>query len=237
MWTHVFGHRKSHFAGVAIGASKGLCYVWRHPGHQEEASGLREGTAEAVRVLGHSGHKRRRRCQQHVQRPGSRLHPRPAHQAHPSRGWREKEEKCPPEASASARLLAPPESCHPQVRAAGGGGVGVGGGSRRGGASECGTLGSSLQPCGKDSESPVSRRGDGGPSGVGGGMLDQGSVSPSDQPLRPRPGAASSPWAGRPEHEQEPSFYHSLANSVVTTEVVQPAKPAIFTVWPFPEVC
>ncbi|XP_057570000.1 pleckstrin homology domain-containing family M member 1-like isoform X2 [Hippopotamus amphibius kiboko] len=59
-------------------------------GHQEEASGLREGAAEAVRVLGHGGHERRRRCQQHVQRPGGRLPPRPARQAHPSRGRRER---------------------------------------------------------------------------------------------------------------------------------------------------
>ncbi|XP_078298178.1 pleckstrin homology domain-containing family M member 1-like isoform X2 [Panthera onca] len=55
----------------------------------------------------------------YVQCPGGRIYPRPACQAHPSRGRREKEEERPPEASASACLLAPPESCHPQVRSAG----------------------------------------------------------------------------------------------------------------------
>ncbi|XP_064439109.1 pleckstrin homology domain-containing family M member 1-like isoform X1 [Mirounga angustirostris] len=43
------------------------------------------------------------------------LYPRPARQAHPRRGRREKEEKRPPEASSSACLLAPPESRHPQL--------------------------------------------------------------------------------------------------------------------------
>ena len=140
MGTHVFGDKQSDIAGVATGACKDPCCVWRRLGHQEEASGLREGAAEAVRVLGRRGHQRRRRCQQHVQRPGGRLHPRPARQAHPRRGRREEEERRPPEASASARLLASPESCHPQVRAAGWGRA-----SRRGGASVCGALGSSFQ--------------------------------------------------------------------------------------------
>ena len=139
MGTHVFGDKQSEIAGVAAGASKDLCCVWHCPGHQEEASGLCEGAAEAIRVLRRGGHERRRRCQQHVQRPGGRLHPRPARQAHPRRGRREEEERRPPEASASARLLASPESCHPQVRAAGWGG------SRQGGASECGAPGSSFQ--------------------------------------------------------------------------------------------
>lgn len=128
--------RQSYVPGVAVGSSTGLCYVWPCLGHQEEASGIREGVAEAVRVLGHSGHQWRRRCQHHVQCPGGRIYPRPARQAHPSRGGREEEEESPPEASASACLLAPPESCHPQVRSAGEILL-------WGGASGCGTLGSS----------------------------------------------------------------------------------------------
>lgn len=56
-------------------------------------------------------------------------------------------------------------------------------------------------------------------------------------PLRQWPGAVSSPWAGHPEWKQEPAFFHPLANSVVATEAVWAAKPKIFTVCPFPEIC
>ena len=225
MGTHVFGDKQSDIAGVAAGASKDLCCVWHHPGHQEEASGLREGAAEAVCVLRHGGHERRWRCQHHVQRPGGRLHPRPARQAHPRRGRREEEKRRPPEASASARLLASPESCHPQVRAAG-----WGRGSRRGGASECGAPGSSFQGFSVESHREprvVERR-----------WPEEGGVRPGlSGPLRQWPGTVLSPWAGHPEWKQEPAFFHPLANSVVATEAVWSAKPKIFTVCPFPEIC
>lgn len=42
---------------ATVGSSEGLCYGCPFLGHQEEASGIRKGAAEAVCVLGHGGHQ------------------------------------------------------------------------------------------------------------------------------------------------------------------------------------
>lgn len=114
-WCHEILLWSCCVSGNALSCGKWTRPLGCHPGHQGEASGIHEGIAEAVCVRGHSG----------TSKDGDANTMCSALEAVFVYGLHAKhivgrdgtgQEGCPPAASASACLRAPPESCHSQTR-------------------------------------------------------------------------------------------------------------------------